>query len=60
MKHMTGEHPFKVVAFVELIARYLKEGRIRLDKTKTKGRITYHDPCQIARNGGVMSSPATS
>jgi Fe-S oxidoreductase len=57
MKHMTGEHPFKVITFVELIARYLKEGRIKLDKSKTKGRITYHDPCQIARNGGIYEQP---
>ncbi len=57
MKYMTGEHPFRVVAFVELIARYLREGRIRLDRTKLAGRLTYHDPCQIARNGGVIEEP---
>ncbi len=57
MKHMTGEHPFRVVAFVELIARYLREGRIRLDRTKIEGRLTYHDPCQIARNGGIIEEP---
>src|SRR5271157_2277655 len=57
MRYMTGAHPFKVVAFVELIARYLKQGLIRLDGTKLKGRLTYHDPCQIARNGGVIEEP---
>jgi Fe-S oxidoreductase len=57
MKHMTGQHPFKVITFVELIERYLNEGRIKLDKSKTKGRITYHDPCQIARNGGIYEPP---
>jgi len=57
MRHMTGEHPFKVITFVELIERYLKEGRIKLDKTKTEGRVTYHDPCQIARNGGIYEQP---
>jgi Fe-S oxidoreductase len=57
MKYMTGAHPFKVMAFVELIARYLREGRIRLDRSKLQGRLTYHDPCQIARNGGVMEEP---
>jgi Fe-S oxidoreductase len=59
MKHMTGEHPFNVITFVELIARYLEEGRIKLDKTRTKGRVTYHDPCQIARNGGIYEQPRT-
>jgi Fe-S oxidoreductase len=57
MKYMSGAHPFKVVAFVELIARYAKEGRIRLDGTKLQGKLTYHDPCQIARNGGVIEEP---
>ena len=57
MRHMTGEHPFKVITFVELMARYLREGRIKLDKSKTKGRVTYHDPCQIARNGGIYEEP---
>jgi Fe-S oxidoreductase len=57
MKYMTGPHPFKVVAFVELISRYLREGRIRLRKDTLKGTLTYHDPCQIARNGGVIEEP---
>jgi len=57
MKQMVGPQPFKVVAFVELIARYLREGRIRLDPERTKGRLTYHDPCQIGRNGGIFEEP---
>jgi Fe-S oxidoreductase len=57
LKYMTGSHPFKVVAFVELIARYLKEGRIRLDPHTLTGKLTYHDPCQLARNGGVIEEP---
>jgi Fe-S oxidoreductase len=57
MRFMTGDHPFKVVTFAELIARYLAQGRIRLDKSRLKGRVTYHDPCQIARNGGVYEEP---
>lgn len=58
MKQQTGKHPFEVVAFAELIARYLKEGRIKLKKTAA-GRITYHDPCQVARNGGIFEEPRT-
>ncbi len=57
MKHMTGEHPFKVITFVELMERYVKEGRIKLDPNKIKGKVTYHDPCQIARNGGIYEQP---
>jgi Fe-S oxidoreductase len=55
MKQLSGKQPFEISAITEAHARYLKEGRIKLDKSKLKGKpITYHDPCQIARNGGVI------
>jgi len=57
MKQLSGQQPFKVTSITEVHARYLREGRLKLDKTKIKGAITYHDPCQIARNGGVMAAP---
>ena len=53
MRYQMGDLPFKVINFVELIARYLKEGKIKVQKNKVNGRFTYHDPCQIARNGGT-------
>ena len=56
-KYMTGNHPFKVSAFVELASRYADEGRIALRKGTLPGKTTYHDPCQIARNGGVYEEP---
>jgi Fe-S oxidoreductase len=57
MKQLAGKQPFQVSAITEVHARYLREGRIKLDKTKLKGAVTYHDPCQIARNGGVIDAP---
>jgi Fe-S oxidoreductase len=57
LRHMVGKQPFKVVAFPQLIDRYLASGRIRLDPTLFPERVTYHDPCQIARNGGVYEEP---
>jgi Fe-S oxidoreductase len=54
MKQMSGKQPFKVSSITEAHARYIREGRINLDKTRFKGRMTYHDPCQIARNGGII------
>jgi Fe-S oxidoreductase len=54
MKHLVGEQPFQVSHVSEVMARYLKEERIRVQKDGIKGRITYHDPCQSARNGGVI------
>ena len=49
--------PFKVSHIAEILARYLKEGRIRVQKDRIEGLITYHDPCQSARNGGVIEEP---
>ena len=57
MKHLVGKQPFEVSHIAEVMARYLKEGRIRLEKDRIKGAITYHDPCQSARNSGVIEEP---
>jgi Fe-S oxidoreductase len=57
MKQLSGKQPFKVSSITEVHARYLREGRIKVDKSKVLGPITYHDPCQIARNGGVIDEP---
>jgi len=57
MKDLSGNQPFRVSSITEVHARYLREGRIKVDKSKLSGPITYHDPCQIARNGGVIDEP---
>jgi Fe-S oxidoreductase len=57
MKQLTGKQPFKVSSITEVHARYIRDGRINLDKTKVDSAVTYHDPCQIARNAGVMDEP---
>ena len=46
---------FKVRTSVELIADYIKTGRIKLDKEKLKQRLTLHDPCNLVRNGGIIN-----
>lgn len=58
MKQLSGRQPFKVSSVTEVHARYLREGRIRVRKDAFQGQvITYHDPCQIARNGGILTEP---
>jgi Fe-S oxidoreductase len=50
--------PFKITSVMELTARLIEEGRIKLDKSVHKGkRYTYHDSCNIARSGGVLEEP---
>ncbi len=51
------KYPFNVVSFVEMQAKYIKEGRLKLDPTVNDKRVTYHDPCNQARNGGIIEEP---
>ena len=57
MKQVSGGHPFTVSSITEVHARYIREGRITLDTSTFKHGVTYHDPCQIARNGGIFDEP---
>jgi Fe-S oxidoreductase len=57
MKQLAADQPFKVSSITEVHARYIKSGRIKLDPSKFNGPVTYHDPCQIARNAGVFDEP---
>ncbi|MFH1486219.1 MAG: TusE/DsrC/DsvC family sulfur relay protein [Chloroflexota bacterium] len=48
---------FKVEAFVEVVARYIQSGRIKLNRSVNPERVTYHDPCNQARSGGYIEEP---
>jgi Fe-S oxidoreductase len=42
----------------ELAARAIREGRLKLDKTANSSMsVTYHDPCNLARGGGLTEEP---
>jgi Fe-S oxidoreductase len=56
-KYLEKRHPFPVLTIVELIDRYLQTGRIQLKKDVVEGPITFHDPCNIGRRGGVIQAP---
>jgi Fe-S oxidoreductase len=50
-------YPFKIMSFVELQAQYIKGGRLKLDPSVNTRRVTYHDPCNQVRQGGVIEEP---
>jgi len=47
---------FKVVQISELLDRFVREGRLRL-RGKDPRRLTFHDPCQLVRRGGLTEAP---
>ncbi len=46
-------HPFEVVHSVELFAKYIREGKIKIKEKHFTEPITYQDPCNVSRNGGL-------
>jgi Fe-S oxidoreductase len=48
---------FEVVHVTEVLDRLRAEGRLNTDGSKEAQPLTYHDPCQIARRGGVIEAP---
>jgi Fe-S oxidoreductase len=47
---------FKVRHILEVLGEFRKDGRLKITG-KEKQRLTYHDPCQISRRGGVIEQP---
>ena len=47
-------YPYPVLSVVELLAGYVRSGRIRLDPALNAERVTLHDPCNLVRAGGVI------
>jgi len=52
-----GEFNFRVRSMIEVLAEYIREGRIRVDPSAIPEPVTYHDSCNLARNGGLIEEP---
>jgi len=52
-----GEFDFKVRSLIEVLGEYLQEGKINVDPTAIPESVTYHDSCNLARNGGLIEEP---
>lgn len=48
--------PFNVVHIMELLDQLRTEGRLKTTGSFDE-RLTYHDPCNISRRGGVLQQP---
>jgi len=49
--------PFDVLSMPEFVAGEVAAGRLKLESQSNGGSVTYHDPCRLARKGGVMQEP---
>jgi Fe-S oxidoreductase len=52
-----GKDALPVYNIMEITHRAIKEGRLKLDPTVIKQKVTYHDPCNIARAGWIVEQP---
>lgn len=52
-----GEFNFKVRSLIEVIAEYIAEEKIKVDPAAIPEAVTYHDSCNLARNGGLIGEP---
>lgn len=48
---------FELESSVITMLRYIKEGRIKVDKTKNTEPVTFHDSCNNARSCGLFEEP---
>jgi Fe-S oxidoreductase/CheY-like chemotaxis protein len=49
--------PYVMESSVETMLRYVKEGRIKVDKNANTEPVTYHDSCNFARSCGMTEEP---
>lgn len=56
-KWFGGPLPFDVRSIVELLDDYVGQGLLEIDPTLNPEPITYHDPCNLGRKGGIFEEP---
>ncbi len=53
--YLKQPYEFEIITAVELINEYIRSSRIKLDKSLNQELVTIHDPCNLVRNGGLLS-----
>jgi Fe-S oxidoreductase len=50
-------HTLPVVSILELTWQAVRDSKIKLDPQAIPEKVTYHDPCNIARSGWIVEQP---
>ncbi|MBO8127762.1 MAG: (Fe-S)-binding protein [Peptococcaceae bacterium] len=48
---------YPIQHMLEFLAELIREGKIKVDKSKNKEVVTLHDPCNVVRKAGVVDEP---
>ena len=48
------KYGFEVKSILEIVADYVRQGRIKLDPSRNPDVVTLHDPCNLVRLGGIV------
>jgi Fe-S oxidoreductase len=51
---LASEYKFEVRSIIQVIAGYIRQGCIKLDRSLNQKLITLHDPCNLVRLGGII------
>ncbi|MEN8223949.1 MAG: (Fe-S)-binding protein [Bacteroidota bacterium] len=51
--YLEKEFSFAVDTSVELLAEYIREGKIKVDPKLNQEVVSLHDPCNLTRGGGI-------
>jgi len=52
-----GRQAIPVMNIIEYTHQVWRQGRLKLDPGLIKEKVTYHDPCNIARSGWIVDQP---
>lgn len=47
------KYEFEVKSILQIVSDFIRKGRIQLDPSRNKKKVTLHDPCNLVRLGGV-------
>lgn len=51
---LSKKYGFEVKSILQVVAGYIRDGRVKLDPSRNKEVITLHDPCNLVRLGGIV------